>query len=198
MIQETKEHRLPRVPGKEPIDDLARPADNLRWNGNQGLTEGHEVHPQQRLLLLRVFLLPPAVDRDQQGRPRFETPRQGSDHHVRPVTGQIVQRCRQGMDAVLLLLDDGSLWHGDDSRPPRINDVTDGTAYTMGLLVAPPGADVVWTKPEDFPMKKPHEMFGDRTKCLVATVVTDANAGRRPTLLTVSANCNAAVSTRPA
>lgn len=76
----------------------------------------------------------------------------------------------KGKTRVVLPLIEGSLWYGDDGRLPRIKDVTDGTANTIGLLIAPPGADVIWTKPEDFSMNKPHEMFGDRDFCLLTTL----------------------------
>ena len=75
-----------------------------------------------------------------------------------------------GKTQIVLPVMDGSLWHSNDRMPPRITHVTDGTAYTMGLMVAPPNQAVVWTKPEDFQIKNPHEIFGDRDHCPIATL----------------------------
>lgn len=129
------------------------------------------------LLSWRVALLPFMGQRELHQRFHLDEP-WDSDHNRKliPLMPKIFaidideEAVSAGRTRIVLPIIDGSLWHGDDGRPPRIKDVTDGTAYTMGILVAPPGADVVWTKPEDFQMKNPHDMFGDRDHCLFTTL----------------------------
>jgi hypothetical protein len=86
------------------------------------------------------------------------------------IHGDVLPNGPVGKTQTLLPVMDGSLWHGDDAMPPRITQVKDGTAYTMGLLIAPPAQAVTWTRPVDFQIKNPHEIFGDRDHCPIATL----------------------------
>ena len=46
IIEQTEEHSLPRIPSKEPIDNLPARAHNLGRYIDDGVAVGREVHPQ--------------------------------------------------------------------------------------------------------------------------------------------------------
>ena len=75
-----------------------------------------------------------------------------------------------GKTRVVMPVIDGGLWGHVRESPPTIKQVTDGTACTIGLLVAPLKFSVIWTKPDDYSMNVPPDMFGSRDFCYVLTL----------------------------
>ena len=105
LIEQAKEDVLPRVPGQQAVDDSSARANDLSGHVDQGLTERGEVHSQQTVLFVPMFLFPTSFGWQQQRGPRFQTPGQQGDRHVGPVALQAVKRCRESLHAALELLD---------------------------------------------------------------------------------------------
>src|SRR5215211_8046275 len=72
-----EEDRLVRVPGQQPIDQLAPGTQDLTWQPHKRLHERLELQPQHPTLV-RAVLLVPAARRLRQGQrpPRLQVPRQ--------------------------------------------------------------------------------------------------------------------------
>ena len=104
-LDQPQEDALPRVPRQQPVDQPPSTPHDLARHLDERRAVRRELHPQQRSSLLRVLGSVPRGDRDQQGAPGLEAPRQRAHHHVRPVTDQVVHRGRQRVNAPLELGD---------------------------------------------------------------------------------------------
>ena len=81
---------------------INRPPPRTTWHGSSiTAAERRELHPQPTPPLGPVHLDMPRLLRQQQRRPRLQSPRQRRHHHVRPVAHQVIRRRLQRRHAPL-------------------------------------------------------------------------------------------------
>ena len=101
LVQQSEENVLPRIPRQQPTNHPSARRDDLRRHLNHRAPERRKIHPQQSLLLFPAILPPTTVLRQHQSRPRLQTPRQRTHHHISPVARQTVHRRRKRLHAAL-------------------------------------------------------------------------------------------------
>lgn len=93
------------TPRKEADAGTPTGANDLGWDVDEVIEEGPEVHAEEAILLGCATASRLSDSGEHQRRPRLETLREASHHHVRPVGVQTIRRGPKRSHAIFKLLD---------------------------------------------------------------------------------------------